>query len=112
MVSIEPRWTPSKLQILYADGLVTKKLLLNLGISQTCILHGDFYHLFKENWPKPENFGSVVFRLIKPHLMKMLLSKTEGEWDTAYEEASHKILAHPLKLELDPKYYAGKSLET
>ena len=48
MMSIEPRWAASKLQILYADGLVSQKLLDNLGISETCILHGDFYHLYKE----------------------------------------------------------------
>ena len=113
MVSIEPRWSFSKLQILYGDGLVTKKLLLNLGISDTCILHGDFYHLFKENWPKPENFGIVAFRLVKPYLFKMLLSKTETEWDLAFQEASQKLTAYPTKLELlkkihgNPSYYAG-----
>ena len=113
MQSIEPRWSPAKLQILYADGLVTKKLLNNLDITVSCILHGDYYHLMKENWPKPENFGSVVFSLIKPHLIKMLLSKTKSEWDLAFNEASSKIQAYPLKLELlqniynDPDYYAG-----
>ena len=48
MVYIESRWSPSKMEILYADKLVTKKLLHNLDISDTCILHGD-YHLYKEN---------------------------------------------------------------
>ena len=32
MVSIEPRWSPSKLQIIYADGLITTRLLKNLNI--------------------------------------------------------------------------------
>ena len=65
MLSIEPRWSLSKLKKLYTDKLVTKKWINNLGISKTCILHGDFYHLYKENWPKTENFGSVVYWLIK-----------------------------------------------
>ena len=113
MVSIEPRWSVSRLQILYGDGLVSKKLLENLGISHSCILHGDFYHLFKENWPKPENFGISIFRIIKPHLYKMLLSKTVAEWDNAFNEASNKLIGHPVRLDLlrkihaDPDYYAG-----
>ena len=113
MASIEPRWSPSKLEILFADKLVTKKLLINLGILETCILHGDFYHLFKVNWPKPENFGIVVYKLIKSQLSKMLTCYTKAEWDRAFKEASDLILAHPLKLEIlqdihsQPEYYAG-----
>ena len=100
MVSIEPRWSPCKMKILYADKLVTRKLLQNLGVSQTCILHGDFYHLYKENWPKAENFGTVVYKLIKSQLSKMLTCKTKVEWDTAFKEASDKIIAHPLKQDI------------
>ena len=77
MMSIEPRWSVSKLQI-YADGLVSQKLLDNLGIRETCILHGDFYHLYKENWPKPENFGTVVYKILKPYVFKMLVCRKES----------------------------------
>ena len=113
MVSIEPRWSPSKLEILYADGLVSKRLLDNLGITKTCVLHGDYYHLLKENWPSPENFGVVVYRVIKPFLSAMLLSKTESEWESAFQSASQALLPYPHKLELlqaihsDPEYYSG-----
>ena len=113
MTLIEPRWSLSKIQIIYGDGLITKTLLQNLGISNTCILHGDYFHLYKENWPQPQNFGIVVFKLIKAQLSTMLLSKTKSEWDKAFEEASVLLQAHPLKLELlekihsDPQYYAG-----
>ena len=100
MVSIEPRWSLKKLQILYGDKLITKKLLNNLNIESTCILHGDYYHLFKENWPKANNFGTVVFRMIKSHLSRMLLSRSKSEWDKAFLEASQKLNAHPLKMEL------------
>ena len=61
MQSIEPRWSFSKIQILYADGLMSQRLLENLNISDTCIIHGDYYHLMKENWPKPENVGIHLF---------------------------------------------------
>ena len=46
MESIEKRWSPSKLSIVYADGLLTERFLNDLGISDSCILHGDYYHLF------------------------------------------------------------------
>ena len=48
MVSIEPRWSLSQLKILYADGLVCEKVLDNLNISNTCLLHGDFYLFLKK----------------------------------------------------------------
>ena len=113
MLALEPRWSLSNIQIIYGDGLVSQKLLTNLGITDTCILHGDFYHLYKENWPKSNYFGSVVYKLIKPQLYKMLVSKDKTEWDTAYEEACKLLDTHPLKLELlqkiysNPNYYAG-----
>ncbi len=113
MVSIEPRWSPSKLQIIYADGLITTRLLKNLNIENSCILHGDYYHLFKENWPNDDNFGIVAYRLIKSYLSSMLLSTTKSEWDIAFHSASELLVDLPTKLELlnkihnNPSYYAG-----
>ena len=113
MLSIEPRWSFTKIQLIYADGLVTKRLLQNLSIEHSCVLHGDFYHLMKENWPKPHNFGIVVFRLIKSFLAAMLTSATEEEWDSAYQSAYELITEHPSKVDLlnkiynNPQYYAG-----
>ena len=43
----------------------------------------------------------------------MLLSKTVAEWDNAFNEASNKLIGHPVRLDLlrkihaDPDYYAG-----
>ena len=100
MQALEPRWSLSNIQIIYGDGLVSQKLITNLGIAETCLLHGDFYHLYKENWPKANYFGSVVYKLIKPQLYKMLVSKDEDEWDTAYNEACKLLDAHPLKIKI------------
>ena len=72
--SIEKGWPPSKLSIVYADGLLTDRFLTDLGISDSCILHGDYYHLFNEVWPKTENFGAKCFALIKDYLESMLES--------------------------------------
>ena len=113
MECIERRWSPDKIQIIYVDGLVTDCLLENLNISNSCILHGDYFHLFKENWPKSENFGRAAFNLIKAQLSKMLLSKTKEEWDKAFSEAKEILVPYPTKLSLlqniydKPKYYSG-----
>ena len=87
MESIEKRWSPSKLSIVYADGLLTERFLTDLGIAESCILHGDFYHLFNEVWPKSENFGYKCFSLIKEYLKGMLESNSLHKWDTAYSFA-------------------------
>ena len=48
MAVMEPRWQPTNIRLIFADGLITKRLLINLGINDKCLLHGDFYHLFSE----------------------------------------------------------------
>ena len=99
--------------IIYVDGLISDRLLKDLGISDSCILHGDFYHLYKENWPKQHNFGTKCFSIIREYLKAMLLSKDRSEWDSAYQYAKLKIKEHPKKLTIlkdiydNPQYYAG-----
>ena len=68
MASIEPRWSLSKIKIIFADGLITQQLITDLNIQSICILHGDFHHLFKEVWPNNANFGTVIFSKIKTEL--------------------------------------------
>ena len=99
MVSIEPWWSPIQLKLLYTDRLVSKRLLSNLDIQDTCLLHGDYYHLFRENWPKTENFGPTVFKLIKPYLYSLLLIKTKPECERALVSAREKLIGHPCKLD-------------
>ena len=99
--------------MIFADGLITPKLFQILGIENFCVLHGDFFHLYREDWPKNEGFGSICYDLIKNHLRKMLLSSTEDQWDQAYFGARKLISTEPTKVEkLDaiyknPEYYSG-----
>jgi hypothetical protein len=44
MQEMEPRWNVSKLQILFGDHKVTSSLMASLGIQETCLLRGDYYH--------------------------------------------------------------------
>ena len=106
-------WSPSKLSKVYADGLLTERFLTDLGISDSCILHVDYYHLFNEVWPKSENFGKKCFTLIKDYLKSMLESSTLEKWDMAYHFAKVILRPYPKKLELldkihsKPGYYSS-----
>ena len=91
--------------MLCADGLVSKRLLINLGIQNSCLLHGGYYHIFRENWPNENNFGTTIFRLIKCYLSAILLSQTEKDWERAFESAASLLIGHPHKLELLQKIY-------
>ena len=41
---MEPGWDSTKIRLIFADALLTKRLLINLGINDKCVFHGDFYH--------------------------------------------------------------------
>ena len=104
---LEKRWSVTNIRMIFADGTITNTLLVNLKIQDTCVLHGDFFHLYKEVWPKKENFGSTVYSLIKGYLKIMLSSSTEDEWSRAYNEARLRIIRMPLQLELLDKIYSN-----
>ena len=67
IADMEPKWSPSELKLIFADGLITQSLLESLRIVDTCLLRGDYYHHMHEVFPKPHNFGQKHFDLIKKH---------------------------------------------
>ena len=112
LVTMEPRWSLSKLKIIFADGLISDKLLSQLNISSSCVLRGDYFHLINEVFPKEHNFGRACFAKIKTYLQCMLLSKSKEEWDIAYDSA-FCLIDSPRKRKLlktiynKASYYAG-----
>ena len=76
IVCMEPKWSPSQIKIIFADGLITQNLLESLSISDTCVLRGDFYHHMHEVFPKSHNFGQKQFDLIKKHFRNKKVSVT------------------------------------
>ena len=56
---MEPGWSVSNIRIVFVDGFLSDQLLVDLGISDTCILRGDYYHLMNEIWPKEFNFNNT-----------------------------------------------------
>ena len=74
---MEPRWSTSCLKIIFADGLISERLLKELNISSSCILRGYYYHLMNEISPKLHNFGREAFARIKTYLRYILLRQTK-----------------------------------
>ena len=118
MANLVKQWSVSKLRIVYGDGFVTKYMLHKLNITNTCILHGDYWHLIHKILPRPKNFGSSTFCLIKPYVEMMISSDTKAQWDLGYSQARRVIVSKPRELSLlekiygDPEYYGGYYLRT
>ena len=113
IADMEPKWSTSHVKIIFADSLLRQSLFFSLGIADTCLLRGDYYHHMHEVFPKAHNFGEKDFPSVQKYLRKMLLSKTEEEWKSSYNEAVTILVDKPRKLEKfqeiydRPAYYAG-----
>jgi hypothetical protein len=113
MCEMEPRFDLSQIRIIFGDQLITAGLLVSLGIDDSCLLRPDFYHLTNEVWPKPNNFGSILYPQIKNFLEAMLKSTTETEYTNAFEAALEIVRYEPSKRSLlesiyeNYQYYAG-----
>ena len=111
---IEPSFQPQKIKMIYADNLITKELLVDLGIHRTCQLHCDYHHQQRIVWPKL--FGSY-FNKISDDLEKILRSDTENEFVTACNNAkltlyrNQNLVQELDKIQKNPSYYAGYILK-
>ena len=85
MSQMEPRWKVSSIRVIFGDQFITQTLLRNLGIQNSCILRGDYFHLMKEVWPNSENFGSTTMASLDKWLHIMLTSPKKEECDRAYQ---------------------------
>jgi hypothetical protein len=52
MHKMESRWSLSSLRIVFGDHKVSMSLMTALGIQETCLLRGDYYHNMSEVFPK------------------------------------------------------------
>jgi hypothetical protein len=59
---MEPRFNLHSIKIIFGDQALTNQILVDLGIKESCILHGDYYHLINEVWPA--TFGTHIFQKI------------------------------------------------
>jgi len=97
---------------MFADDLITMSLLEALNIGGTFLFYGEYYHLMYKIFPKPANFGKLVYDMIFDNLKIMLSSETEEQWDDAYQDARSIICSYPReksyldKIYNNPKYYS------
>ena len=84
MEDMEPEYSRSNIRIIYADQHMTPQLLHNLGITDTCVLHGDYWHLLNIVFP---DVFSGYFDQLHSYLNEMLTCSSVTEWKTAYEGA-------------------------
>ena len=111
MKEIEPRFMLENIKIIFADQKVTTTLLKLLKIKESCILHGDYYHLMNLVWPG--SFSIQLFNSIKTHLDNMICSHTKQQYDNAYESAFSQLQGYAKQMGIlqtiynNPKYYAG-----
>ena len=112
MSRLELRFELEKVKFIFSDQKVTDTLLEQLGITDSCTLRWDAWHLMNEVWPKRTNFGNQ-FVHIKNYLQAMLYSRDENEWDDAFYNA-RRIIIHNTEMAdkltsiyNDPSHYAG-----
>jgi hypothetical protein len=63
--------------------------MASLGIQETCLLRGDYYHNMSEVFPK--KVGEHFFAIIKSYLKAMLESRTKEEWSSAYDHLDSNV---------------------
>ena len=107
---MEPRFNLHSIKIIFCDQALTNQILVDLGIKETCILRGDYYHLINEVWPA--TFGTHIFQKIRGNLDRMLVGSKE-EWEDSYTSAKQYLLGDANKFSSleqiykDPSHYAG-----
>ena len=106
----------SRVQVIAADCFVTPSLLASLGISATCRLMWDHYHILESIWPT--YLGPHYFAECKTLLSRLLNAHSEQFFDETIAALSHILSPRPdfvsyiLGWAKDREYYAQYLLDT
>jgi hypothetical protein len=107
---MEPQFNLHSIKIIFGDQALTNQILVDLGIKETRILRGDYYHLINE--VRPATFGTHLYQQICADLDWMLLGLME-EWEHSSTSAKQHLLGNAEKFSAleqiykDPSHYAG-----
>lgn len=94
-------------KVIFGDGIMSHKLLVNLGINNTCKLCLDAYHLLKVDWPR--HFGIHLFQSLYANLQSLIYNNTEEEYFKHYETLKGRLVAMPSHLSyLDKEIHANR----
>jgi hypothetical protein len=80
-------------KVIYGDGIMSDRLLVNLGIMDSCKLCLDTYHLLHVDWPR--KFGVQMFQSMKSGLTGLVFSKKEEDYNVHYEELKKTVGTKP-----------------
>jgi hypothetical protein len=115
LVEMEPRFQLNFIKMIFGDQALTDQILIDLGISHTCLLRGDYHHLINKVWP--HTFGTHLYQRIRGDLDRMLLG-AKAEWELAYTSAKNHLLHDAEKFSAlekiygNPSHFAGWYLRT
>jgi hypothetical protein len=110
LVEMEPKLELCSIKIIFGDQALTNQILIDLGIQDSCILCGDYYHLINEVWPA--TFGNHIYHKICGYLDQMLLG-SKDEWEHSYASAKQYLLHDAQEFSSleqiysNPSHYAG-----
>ena len=108
-----PQFDRRSIKIIFCDEFITQTLLSNLQISSTAMLRCDRWHILNEVLPK--HFG-LRWNQLKGPMTAMIDSKSESEWDEAFQEAKKFVDGHPdlvdyiRNIHRNPNKYSGHIL--
>jgi hypothetical protein len=103
MVEIEPRFRLRHIKFIYGDLGITEGLLEAIGISETCILRWDHWHLSDAIWPR--ELGEYHFGLVQGNLRGMLNALTREAYEGHWEQICAKLCSWPDKISYLQKFY-------
>jgi hypothetical protein len=106
LVEMEPRFQLNFIKMIFGDQALTDQILIDLGISRTCLLRGDYHHLINEFWT--HTFGTHLYQRIRGDLDRMLL-QSKAEWELAYTSAKNHLLHDAEKFSALEKIYGNPS---
>ena len=81
LLDMAPKRTRESLKVVFGDGILSNKLLSDLGINGTCKLVLDWHHLH-EDWKN--HFGPTVYGLLSETLKALRFSHTVEAYSTNY----------------------------
>lgn len=88
-----PRRPRNTVKVIYGDGIMSDRLLANLGIKDSCKLCLDTYHLLNVDWPR--KFGLQLFSSLQKHLQGLVYTKTEAEYYVHYDALKSLLSSKP-----------------
>ncbi len=87
-LTMAPLVKRESIKVIFADGLLSTKLLKELRIEATCKLCLDTYHLLEIDWPK--EFGTSNWSRLKVDFKKLVFSGDEEAYNQNLEVCREK----------------------